>query len=141
MKIWGVTMMRKAYLIMVIISLVMVLSACSKEEKNIEVKEGIYNLSSEEVEDSSWVPTIELKDGQFTFDYDWLSSYLSHGAYEVKGDKVMLITEDEKYHYVFRCEGNSLYFNKLSSSSVKLTDKRLGTQILNNSEFILQTNE
>ncbi|MDE7476894.1 MAG: M56 family metallopeptidase, partial [Lachnospiraceae bacterium] len=60
------------------------------------------------------------EDGQFSFGYDPLSSYLCIGEYELTGDKLQAVTDDGKYHYRFTwvSDGSLLIFDAENSSDV-----------------------
>lgn len=99
----------------------------------------IYVLNSNKNE---FIPEIVLNtiDNTFSFSYDVLSSYLAVGTYIESQERLELITDDGKYHYVFDIVDESiLKFNKDESSNVTLIDNRTGIELSNGAEFIMMT--
>lgn len=85
-----------------------------------------------------FVPTLDIdtENETFCFMYDALSSYMSVGTYEEKADKIILITDDKRYHYTFKKgKGNNLYFCKDASSPVTLIDSRFGIELKDGTLF------
>ena len=65
------------------------------------------------------------QNGEFTFSYDALSSYLSYGNYEIEGNRLIAVTEDQKYHYQFiTTDYGALLFDAKNSSEILLTDSK-----------------
>jgi hypothetical protein len=129
----------KKLIVVFLIVLIVIISSCGLSNNNLTVNEGDYALKVMDGMDDEIpiLPHINLADEKFTFSYDMLSSYLPVGNYEINEDRLILITDDNKYKYVFKIADRSLFFIESESSDVKLIDTRLGIQIENNSEFVL----
>ncbi len=86
------------------------------------------------------IPNLTLfSDGTFGFSYDALSSYYAVGDYEVKDDKLIVSTEDGKYHYTFKKDDDNQYiFIADESSDVSLINKRMGVPIEDGAIFKLE---
>lgn len=87
-----------------------------------------------------WTPGLSLneitKEGSFGFDL--LSSYLHAGTYEVEGDVLTLTDHEGTYHFRFkRIDENTLEFIQEGSSSVALTDERMGIPVYDGAQFKL----
>lgn len=126
--------MRKLQM-MFLIAMILIVSSCGLADNERTVNDGHYVLKVMDDE----IPillNINISNNTFTFSYDMLSSYLPVGDYEIDEDRLILITDDNKYKYVFRIAGDSLFFIKSESSDVSLTDGRFGVQIENDSEFV-----
>lgn len=87
------------------------------------------------------IPVISLseEENSFTFSYDILSSYLSVGSYENIDDKLILVTDDNKYKYVFEIvDEKILKFIEKESSPISLINKNsLREDIVDGTEFVL----
>lgn len=72
------------------------------------------------------LPSLKLsQNGKFTFSYDVLSSYFSYGDYEIENNRLIAVTEDQKYHYQFiTTDYGALLFDAQNSSDVLLTDPK-----------------
>ncbi len=80
--------------------------------------------------------TFDTEKKTFSFTYDVLSSYLPYGSYKEENNKIILNTDDGKFHYTFeKGSGNTLSFIADGSSPVTLTDSRFGMQIKNGMVF------
>lgn len=108
----------------------------TSEEKHkpqqIDIPRGLkcyYMLIDGEQREES--PSLTLfSDGTFGFSYDTLNSYYAVGNYEVKEDKLIASTEDGKYHYTFKKDGDNQYvFIADESSDVALINKKMGVPI------------
>ncbi|MCH4887853.1 hypothetical protein EZV73_09730 [Acidaminobacter sp. JC074] len=93
--------------------------------------EGDYFLITD---DEGIVPVLTIMDNRFNFSYDPLSSYFNTGCYSIRGDKLILRTDDEKYHYSFKVDGYDLRFLMDESSSVTPISE-MGPHIENQSIF------
>ncbi|WP_251353618.1 M56 family metallopeptidase [Hominisplanchenecus murintestinalis] len=87
-----------------------------------------------------WTPGLSLneitKEGSFGFDL--LSSYLHAGTYEVEGDILTLTDYEGTYHFRFkRIDKDTLEFIQEGSSSVALTDERMGIPVYDGAQFKL----
>lgn len=86
---------------------------------------GEYEMFNPDWEKYIGIPRLSLdKDGRFSFSYDSLSSYLSYGEYDLDSDKLSAVTDDGKYHYVFKRvdDGSLLIFDAKNSSDVTRID-------------------
>ncbi len=90
--------------------------------------DGDYSLflPSEEFPEQKNLPSLKLsQNGKFTFSYDVLSSYFSYGDYEIENNRLIAVTEDQKYHYQFiTTDYGALLFDAQNSSDVLLTDPK-----------------
>ncbi len=67
------------------------------------------------------VPEILLSsDNRFLFTVSYLSDYMNIGTYETKDGLVRMTTEDEKYTFVFKTDGDNLIYDKAQSSEAVL---------------------
>lgn len=93
-------------------------------------------------ESGKTVPTLTLnrKDNSFSFTFDPLSSYLSYGTYEQVNGKIICKTDDGQYKYVFKVTDEAtLIFDKKASSSVKVTDSKIASDIKDGAVFSAKT--
>lgn len=118
--------MKKIAFFMVIVSSFLLFTACSSNKATI-ISDGTYTLNVEENEASA--PSVTISDGTFTFTFDLLSSYSNNGSFLLKDDILTLTTNDKKFIYQFKVEGDTLIFDEKNSSSVKLIDEQLGVQL------------
>ena len=83
-------------------------------------------LPSDEQKENKSIPSLKVsQNGEFTFSYDALSSYLSYGNYEIEGNRLIAVTEDQKYHYQFiTTDYGALLFDAKNSSEILLTDSK-----------------
>lgn len=61
-------------------------------------------------------PYINLKDGRFVFFTSVYSSYYCNGKYELTKDKLTLKTDDGRYTFVFKVDGENMVFDAKNSS-------------------------
>lgn len=111
----------------------------NKSIESVQNDTKIYVLNSDKNE---FIPELVLntKDNTFSFSYDVLSSYLAVGTYIESQERLELITDDGKYHYIFDIvDESTLKFNKDESSNVTLIDNRMGIELSNGTEFIMMT--
>lgn len=93
-------------------------------------------------EETPFVPCLQLFDnGEFSFGFDVLSSYLSYGTYEVKDGKLTAVTDDGLYHYVFKEENGQYHFIQKESSEIYITDSRMGAEVKDGAVFALRESE
>lgn len=98
---------------------------------------GSYHALLEDEDTKGMIPSLSLyTDNTFGFSFDVLSSYFSHGTYEIKGDKCYMTTEDGKYTYVFDVVDDGFIFLEDESSSVELIDPSFGVQVLDGTFFV-----
>ncbi len=62
--------------------------------------------------------TLNVHSNMFSFSYSAFSSYWPTGAYEIKGDELILSTSDGKNTYVFDIEEEGYAFNEKKSSVI-----------------------
>ena len=107
--------LKKMTIIIYIMVIMMALVACS-QGKDADLHPGQYVLKGE---DSLWNLIVNIEeDGQFMFHYSLLSSYLAVGQWDVKGDQLVLKTDDKINTYIFNIDGETLIFDKESSSEI-----------------------
>lgn len=128
--------MKKTLISLSIVLLVFCLSGCNSNNDKATIKNGTYILEQIGTEYNN-LACVTISDDDLSFSYDLLSSYLPYGNYTIKNDILTMTTADDKYKYVFKIDGDSLFFQKNESSSVNLTDNKFGVKIENNAEFIL----
>ncbi|MGH4137761.1 hypothetical protein [Clostridium sp.] len=122
-------------LLMVLILLF--LTACNSSNVVVSVKYGAYVLEQTATKGDA-LPQVNISNGNITFTYDLLSSYMPFGTYTIDGNILTMTTTDKKYKYLFQVKGDKLIFHKDKSSKVNLTDDRLGFKITDNAEFKLK---
>lgn len=104
-------------------------------ECKVEAK-SYYMVTEEE---SSWAPCLTLfDDGTFGFTCDLLSSYYPHGTYRVEGDRLIAVTDDGEYFYVFQEDNDKYIFLHEESLYPKLIDERIRTLITDKAVFALR---
>jgi len=130
----------KKILIGLLMLIKVLLSSCGVSSTHFNVQDGIYNLSVID-DDTPFLPCVKISESTFTFQYDVTSSYLSMGKYEINGSRLILRTDDEKFKYIFRIDGDSLFFIKSESSVVTLNDEKMGTIIIDGSEFVFNNQD
>lgn len=118
--------------VIAIVCLFVALGTNQKDKKTIQ--DGTYSMI---VQDDEIGGSITIDGEKFTFRYDMLSNYLAYGNYEIKDNILILSTNDGIFKYLFTIEGENLIFQENESSSVKLTDNRVGVEIVNGSVFSL----
>lgn len=123
--------------IVAFIVIMILMTSCRSGEQEYIVYDGSYSLKIEN-DQHSFPPNIFIDNGKCGFSYDPLSSYYPHGEYIVEDDKLIMVTDDGRFKYVFRIGDKSLYFVELESSEVKLIDERLGVEIKDGAEFLFE---
>ncbi len=86
-------------------------------------------------------PTVSFntKDKTFTFSYDALSSYLSHGNFEISNGKIIAQTSDGKYTYIFKVIDNEkICFVEKGSSKIIMTPQDTPPSVTEGAEFIFK---
>ena len=58
------------------------------------------------------------EDGTGSFSYSAFSSYMVYGPYTNDGEKIVLTTSDNMFHYTFRIDGEKLIFDAENSSEI-----------------------
>lgn len=92
-------------------------------KENIFTKKEIYYYEkANEYSGFSTVLTLDYINNSFTFSTSSVSSYLPIGKFDFDGNILTCKTADGAYIYVFKKEGNNLYFNAKKSSTVNLYD-------------------
>lgn len=82
------------------------------------VSSGTYSVIDE---DELLLPniTFDMQNNQFTFTYDFLSSYLNTGKIKIENKKIIATTDDNKYTYIFKIiDDNTIKFVENGSSKV-----------------------
>lgn len=100
--------MKKVVCFLSIVLLGLLAGCGSKTEAKLQEGTRVYSLrdSTETVK-----PTITLEDdGQFTFVFSALSSYIGRGSYAIEDSRLRLETEDGNFHYAFDMTGQGLVF-------------------------------
>lgn len=117
-------------------------TAGRREETDFETPEFVecvseaqnYYMITDEKE--SLVPCLALfDDGTFGFTYDVLSSYYPHGVWRKEGDRLIAVTDDGKYTYVFQSDNGRYIFLQEESSDAALTDRGIGAAITDRAVF------
>ena len=91
------------------------LTGCgSKTKAKLTESPRIYSLRDSE---DIMPPSITLEeDGQFTFVFSALSSYIGRGSYEIKENRLVLNTDDGDFCYIFDMTDEGLVFDAEESS-------------------------
>lgn len=92
------------------------------KENNFTKKEIYYYEKANEYSGFSTVLTLDYINNSFTFSTSSVSSYLPIGKFDFDGNILTCKTADGAYIYVFKKEGNNLYFNAKKSSTINLYD-------------------
>ena len=82
------------------------------------VSSGTYSVIDE---DELLLPniTFDMQNNQFTFTYDFLSSYLNTGKIKIENKKIIATTHDNKYTYIFKIiDNDTIKFVENVSSKV-----------------------
>ena len=82
------------------------------------VSSGTYSVINE---DELLLPniTFDMQNNQFTFTYDFLSSYLNTGKIKIENKKIIATTDDNKYTYIFKIiDNDTIKFVENGSSKV-----------------------
>ena len=82
------------------------------------VSSGTYSVIDE---DELLLPniTFDMQNNQFTFTYDFLSSYLNTGKIKIENKKIISTTDDNKYTYIFKIiDNDTIKFVENGSSKV-----------------------
>lgn len=80
--------------------------------------------------------SLDEKNKTFSFVFDFLSSYLPYGTYEINGYILTATTDDKKYTYLFKIKNdNTLEFIEDGSSKIKLIDSSTGVKIYDRAQF------
>lgn len=82
------------------------------------VSSGTYSVIDEE---ELLLPniTFDMQNNQFTFTYDFLSSYLNTGKIKIENKKIIATTDDNKYTYIFKIiDNDTIKFVENGSSKV-----------------------
>lgn len=92
------------------------------KENIFKKNEKYYYEKANEYSSFSTVLTLDYLSNSFTFSASPVSSYLSIGKFIFDGNVLTCKTDDGAYIYVFKKEGNNLYFDAKKSSTVNLYD-------------------
>lgn len=128
--------MKKIINILIILSILLLTTACNSSNEEVTVKEGKYVLDQKETEDLM-LPYINIVDDDISFMYDPLRSYIPYGTYIIEDDILTMTTNDEKYKYIFKVDGDKLIFQEKGSSNVSLFDNRIVVKVENDAIFKL----
>jgi len=110
--------MKKIFILVLSIVIVMGSSGCSDKSKTIEESIPVGDYVMEKSEEII-KPTIKLEDdNRFTFIYSALSSYIALGSYEVDDNNMILKTDDGQFQYVFKIKDKTLNFNSKESAEM-----------------------
>lgn len=115
----------------------MLLFPACKVNENKTIKDGTYALI-QNVSSIDIFPAVKIKDNEFIFSYDLLSSYMPHGIYKIKKNLIIMTTDDNKFKYVFQIDDDKLVFLEEKSTSVTLIGSLSGVQITDKSVFKLK---
>ena len=131
--------MKRASVNLIIVLILLLLTSCNSSKDIMTVRNGTYVLEQTGREAGIY-PQVTVSNDSISFSYDPLSSYLPVGVYTIEENILTMMTEDRLYKYVFRMDGDKLIFQKNESSTLKLTNDRIGINIINNAEFKLKEN-
>ena len=104
-----------------------------------------YTMKLPKESDYMDIPYLELNKEQKTFQFHVciVSSYLNYGTYTIEDNILKAVTDDGKYHYQFRKNGEDSYiFMADQSSALENWDDKLRQitpEILDGTEFCLET--
>ena len=119
--------------------ILLLLTSCNTSKDTTTLKDGTYVLEHTG-EEAVLFPSVTITGNDISFTYDVLSSYKPYGSYTIDNNVLTMKTSDGKYKYVFKVEGDKIAFQESESSSVRLTDGRIGIKITDNAEFKLKVN-
>jgi len=97
-----------------------------------------YALKTDKTEVIPWI-SLDEEEQTFFIHYDVLSSYLAEGTYIKDEEHLILKTEDGKCQYQFDIlKEDTLKFEQENSSGFAEINERLGKDIPDGAEFIMQ---
>lgn len=126
-----------------VVSLIVVLvlfsmTACNSNNAPISVKDGSYVLEQSGAEEYTF-PSVTINDDVISFSYDKASSYLSIGTFTLDDDILTMATDDGRYKYLFKVDGEKLIFQEKGSSEMNVTN--MGTKVIDKAEFKMKENK
>lgn len=110
----NITLILAAIIILITLSLFLQ----SQNQAIYGVSSGTYSVIDE---DELLLPniTFDMQNNQFTFTYDFLSSYLNTGKIKIENKKIIAKTDDNKYTYIFKIiDNDTIKFVENGSSKV-----------------------
>lgn len=110
----NITLILAAIIILITLSLFLQ----SQNQAIYGVSSGTYSVIDE---DELLLPniTFDMQNNQFTFTYDFLSSYLNTGKIKIENKKIIATTDDNKYTYIFKIiDNDTIKFVENGSSKV-----------------------
>lgn len=110
----NITLILAAIIILITLSLFLQ----SQNQAIYGVSSGTYSVIDE---DELLLPniTFDMQNNQFTFTYDFLSSYLHTGKIKIENKKIIATTDDNKYTYIFKIiDNDTIKFVENGSSKV-----------------------
>lgn len=117
----------------IIILITLSLFLHSKNQIIYGVSSGTYSVIDE---DELLLPniTFDMQNNQFTFTYDFLSSYLNTGKIKIENKKIIATTDDNKYTYIFKIIDNDT-IKFVENGSSKVVDLLDNVVITDGTEF------
>ena len=122
-----------------------VIQESNTPEQNSTMDIQKYTMKLPKESDYTDIPYLELNKEQKTFQFHVciVSSYLNYGTYTIEDNILKAVTDDGKYHYQFRKNGEDSYiFMADQSSALENWDDKLRQitpEILDGTEFCLET--
>ena len=122
-----------------------VIQESNTPEQNSTMDIQKYTMKLPKESDYMDIPYLELNKEQKTFQFHVciVSSYLNYGTYTIEDNILKAVTDDGKYHYQFRKNGEDSYiFMADQSSALENWDDKLRQitpEILDGTEFCLET--
>lgn len=110
----NITLILAAIIVLITLSLFLQ----SQNQAIYGVSSGTYSVINE---DELLLPniTFDMQNNQFTFTYDFLSSYLNTGKIKIENKKIIATTDDNKYTYIFKIiDNDTIKFVENGSSKV-----------------------
>lgn len=133
--------MKKTLLSLITLLIFLLLSGCNynkgteKHGEYVEETKGTIE-SGEYLEETKAEISIHISGGKFSL-YEIINSSNNtmgaSGTYVIDGDVVTMTTDDNKYTYVFKKDGDNLFFQKNNF----LIDDKIGAKIKPNAKFHL----
>ncbi|SDZ15055.1 alpha/beta fold hydrolase [Tindallia californiensis] len=109
-------------------------ASCNESEDIPTVKNGTYVMEHGASEEGI-SPQVTISDDLISFSYDLLSSYFPVGTYEIEKQHLTMMTDDKLYRYTFQIDGDTLIFLADESSTIKLTNDKIGIAVADQAKF------
>lgn len=143
MALLGVCSMKKKYLIIVFIIILLIAGVfiITKPSQPARFTPGTYEMEDSNNAITPPSMTFDLENHAFLFSYDILSSYLPIGKWKFENGKIIAATDDGRFIYTFKVlDGNTISFVQKGSPQMVYIDEDAAQNpsIVDGTRFILQ---